>query len=157
MHRWFRWIAFVLGLILIIIIIQQSGGAFVRAEGPVPSFVEVRIEPRPVLMGQSFSVTVIARNDGSPAWDGYITLSFPDNPMVRILSHDGTCPTGRDPICPTAGEFYGPTYVVYPGERKLFNYRTQQGEWGQYPMAETCYRDWQSGVSHYHTCGGHSP
>lgn len=134
---------------LITIIIQQLGGAFVCAESPVPSFVEVRIEPRPVPMGQSFSVTVIARNDGSPAWDGYITLSFPDNPVVRILSHDGTCPTGRDPICPTAGTFISPAYVIYPGERELLNYRTKKGEWGKCPLAETCYRDWQSGVSHF--------
>ena len=149
MHRWFRWIAFVLGLMLIIIIIQQLGAAFVRAKGPVPSFVEVRIEPRSVSIGQSFSVIVIAKNDGSSAWDGYISLSFPDNPMVRILNHDGTCAAGHDPICPTAGEFIGPAYVIYPGERKLLNYRTKKGEWGKYPLAETCYRDWQSGVSHF--------
>jgi len=125
---------------LILIVLQMLRPAPVHAAGPNPLLVQLQIDPRPVAPGQSFYVTLIARNDGDLAWDGYITMGFPDNPSLRIHKHDGTCPADNT--------FLGPAYIVHPGE-DLLHYRAREAVTAVYPIAEACYRDWQKGVTHY--------
>jgi hypothetical protein len=102
---------------------------------PAPRILSVQTIPEQVSPGQPFRVRVEATNEGGATVDGYISVSFPDNPILNIVSHSAT------------GESDG-HYIVEPGG-KLYHFPDGGTVEAVYPIAEARIRNWPAGIIHH--------
>lgn len=137
-----------LGLLAVLAIF---GPVRAQSGGPVPSIDRVNL-PSTFEAGQPFDVEVWATNQGDTANGGSITLSLPDGYAMSIVEADTPLSTPDEALC---DQNFDHTWLLSPGgacSTVLMNNTACRDRAAiHYPMAESWYVTWPSGVAHHLT------
>jgi hypothetical protein len=107
----------------------------IRNSPPIPRIISVQTIPEQVISAQPFRVRVEATNDGGDTVDGYINISSPDNPTLKIVSHSATGETDAN-------------YIIEPGA-ELYRFPDGGPVESTYVLVEVRIRDWPQGNVQY--------